>query len=52
MVFKTFDGMTLTTDQVEQDGKVWVKFTATAAPNAAGAERAVDIAAAVARPQR
>lgn len=46
MVFKTFDGMTLQVDQVEQDGKLWVRFNTSAAPNAAGAERARQIAAA------
>ena len=46
MTFTTFDGMTLTVDTTEQDGKMWARFAASAAPNADGAARAQQIAAA------
>jgi hypothetical protein len=44
IVFTTFDGMTLTAEVAAVEGKTWARFKATAAPNAAGAERARQIA--------
>ena len=46
LIFTTFDGMTLSAEVAEIEGKTWARFKATAAPGAAGAERARMIAAA------
>ncbi len=46
LIFTTFDGMTLSAEVAEIQGKTWARFKATAAPNAAGAERARQISAA------
>ncbi len=46
LIFTTFDGLTLSAEVAEIEGKTWARFKATAAPNAAGAERARQIAAA------